>query len=115
MAEEDDLGQILSYNEADERLLVGKTKDSKPTYYAVFVTSRHTMDADNGLLHILGTDEYGAHADLIAAVRLPSGAFTSATSKATSARSDSDRDRTSPLTADAARVTRRTDRPPRPA
>ena len=39
MAEEDDLGQILSYNEADERILVGKTKDAKPTYYAVFVTS----------------------------------------------------------------------------
>ena len=39
MATEDDLGQILEYNEADERILIGKTKDAKPTYYAVFVTS----------------------------------------------------------------------------
>ena len=39
MAEEDGLGQILGYNEADERLLVGKSKDAKPAYYVVFVTS----------------------------------------------------------------------------
>jgi outer membrane protein OmpA-like peptidoglycan-associated protein len=39
IADEDDLGQILSYNEAQERLLVGKTNDSKPTYYCVFVTA----------------------------------------------------------------------------
>jgi outer membrane protein OmpA-like peptidoglycan-associated protein len=37
--EEDGLGQILEYNEADERLLVGKTREAKPSYYAVFVTS----------------------------------------------------------------------------
>ena len=34
-----DLGQILEYDEADERLLVGKTKDSKPSYYEIFVTA----------------------------------------------------------------------------
>ena len=39
MAEEDGLSQILAYNEADERLLVGKTRDAKPSYYVVFVTS----------------------------------------------------------------------------
>ena len=39
VAAEDDLGQILTDNEADERVLVGKTKDAKPTYYVVFVTS----------------------------------------------------------------------------
>jgi OOP family OmpA-OmpF porin len=38
-AEEDGLSQILAYNEADERLIVGKSKDAKPTYYVVFVTS----------------------------------------------------------------------------
>jgi OOP family OmpA-OmpF porin len=37
--DEDQLGQILSYNEAQERVLVGKTKDAKPTYYYVFVTA----------------------------------------------------------------------------
>jgi OOP family OmpA-OmpF porin len=36
---EDGLGQILAYNEADERVLVGKSKAAKPTYYMVFVTS----------------------------------------------------------------------------
>jgi len=37
--EEDGLKQILTYNEADERMLVGKSRDPKPTYYMVFVTS----------------------------------------------------------------------------
>ena len=36
---EDDLGQILSYNESQERLLVGRSKDAQPTYYEIFVTS----------------------------------------------------------------------------
>ena len=39
IAEEDGLSQILAYNEADERMLVGKTRATKPTYYMVFVTS----------------------------------------------------------------------------
>lgn len=39
IATEDGLSQILAYNEADERMLVGKTKAGKPTYYMVFVTS----------------------------------------------------------------------------
>jgi OOP family OmpA-OmpF porin len=34
-----DVAQILSYGEADERLLVGKSKDANPTYYLVFVTA----------------------------------------------------------------------------
>jgi len=36
---EDGLAGILAYNEADERVLVGKSKAAKPTYYMVFVTS----------------------------------------------------------------------------
>ena len=39
IAEEDGLSQILAYNEADERMLVGKSRAAKPTYYVVFVTS----------------------------------------------------------------------------
>src|SRR5260370_3593856 len=39
IAEEDGLKQILAYNEADERMLVGKTRDAKPAYYMRFVTS----------------------------------------------------------------------------
>lgn len=39
IADEDHVGQILAYNEAQERVLVGKTKDVKPTYYYIFVTA----------------------------------------------------------------------------
>lgn len=39
IADEDHVGQILAYNEAQERVLVGKTKDAKPTYYYIFVTA----------------------------------------------------------------------------
>lgn len=38
-AAEDQIGQILAYNENQERVLVAKSKDAKPTYYYVFVTS----------------------------------------------------------------------------
>ena len=37
--DDDQLGQILGYNEAEDRVLVGKSKDAKPTYYEVFITS----------------------------------------------------------------------------
>jgi OOP family OmpA-OmpF porin len=33
------VSQILAYDEAEERLLVGKTKDTRPAYYLVFVTA----------------------------------------------------------------------------
>lgn len=39
IAEEDHVGQILAYNENQERLLIGKSKDAHPIYYYVFVTS----------------------------------------------------------------------------
>ena len=39
IAEEDHLKQILAYNEAEERVLVGRSRDAKPVYYYVFVTS----------------------------------------------------------------------------
>jgi OmpA-OmpF porin, OOP family len=39
IATENDLSQILEYDEADERLLVGKSKGSSPSYYVVFVTA----------------------------------------------------------------------------
>jgi outer membrane protein OmpA-like peptidoglycan-associated protein len=37
--DEDGLGQILSYNQDVERVLVAKTKDAQPTYYYCFVTA----------------------------------------------------------------------------
>ena len=39
VAEESDLSQILAYDEADERIMVGKSKDANPSYYLVFVTA----------------------------------------------------------------------------
>jgi outer membrane protein OmpA-like peptidoglycan-associated protein len=36
---EDKIGDILSYNQDQERVLVGKSKDAAPTYYYVFVTT----------------------------------------------------------------------------
>jgi OmpA-OmpF porin, OOP family len=39
LASDTDLGQIVAYDEADERLLVGKSRDAKPSYYLVFVTA----------------------------------------------------------------------------
>ena len=39
VATETDLSQILGYDEADERLLVGKSRDANPSYYVVFVTA----------------------------------------------------------------------------
>jgi OOP family OmpA-OmpF porin len=39
VAEDSDLSQILAYDEADERIMVGKSKDASPSYYLVFVTA----------------------------------------------------------------------------
>jgi Outer membrane protein and related peptidoglycan-associated (lipo)proteins len=39
IAEDSDIKQILGYDEAEERVLVGKTKDANPSYYVVFVTA----------------------------------------------------------------------------
>lgn len=37
--EEDQLGQILTGNESQERVLVARSKDAKPAYYYIFVTA----------------------------------------------------------------------------
>jgi OOP family OmpA-OmpF porin len=39
LAEDSDLSQILAYDEADERIMVGKSKEVNPSYYLVFVTA----------------------------------------------------------------------------
>jgi len=39
IAKESDIGQIIFYNQDEERMVVGKTKDAQPTYYVVFVTA----------------------------------------------------------------------------
>jgi OOP family OmpA-OmpF porin len=39
VATEDQIGQILAYNQNQERLLVAKSNDANPTYYYLFVTA----------------------------------------------------------------------------
>jgi len=63
ISNEDRIGQILMYNEAQERVLVGKSSDPQPIYYYVFVTTyrdgvipehlRETVSADRGLVQIV--------------------------------------------------------------
>ncbi len=38
-SEEDTLGQMLAYNEGEERMIVAKSADANPTYYVLFVTA----------------------------------------------------------------------------
>jgi len=62
-ADAEDLSQILAYNEAEERLIAGKTKDAKPIYYVVFVTAyrdgiiptrlRESVQKDRVLAHVI--------------------------------------------------------------
>jgi OOP family OmpA-OmpF porin len=62
-ASEDGLGQILSYNEAQERVLSGKSKDPQPVWYFVFVTAykdgimpdrmRSSVTKDRTLVHLV--------------------------------------------------------------
>jgi outer membrane protein OmpA-like peptidoglycan-associated protein len=62
-ADEDGLGQILSYNEAQERVLTGKSKDPQPVWYFVFVTAykdgimpdrmRSSVTKDRTLVHLV--------------------------------------------------------------
>ena len=62
-ADEDGLGQILSYNEAQERVLSGKSKDPQPVWYFVFVTAykdgnmpdrlRSSVIRDRALVHLV--------------------------------------------------------------
>jgi outer membrane protein OmpA-like peptidoglycan-associated protein len=62
-ADEDGLGQILAYNEAQERVLSGKSKDAQPVAYFVFVTSykdgviperlRDVVNKDRTLVHLV--------------------------------------------------------------
>ena len=39
IAEDSGIAQILAYNEAEERMLVGQSKGADPTYYVAFVTA----------------------------------------------------------------------------
>src|SRR5690606_35335975 len=63
ISDEDRIGQILMYNEAQERVLVGKSTDARPTYYYVFVTAyqdgvipqhlEQAVSRDRGLVQVV--------------------------------------------------------------
>lgn len=60
-AREDGLGQILAYNEADERLLVGRSKGASPTHYVVFVTTYRDGIIPSRLVGRVAVDRALAH------------------------------------------------------
>ena len=47
---EDGIGGILAYNQSQERVLVGKSKDAKPTYYYIFLTTYRDGNRPDRLL-----------------------------------------------------------------
>jgi hypothetical protein len=59
---EDDLKQMLTYNEAQERVLTGKSRDAQPVWYFVFITAykdgiipdrlQNVVKKDRTLIHI---------------------------------------------------------------
>lgn len=67
IADEDDLGQILAYNEAEERLLVGRTKGSHPAHYLVFVTAYRDGVIPTRLSDTVAKGRALAHVAVIAA------------------------------------------------
>jgi OOP family OmpA-OmpF porin len=66
LSDEDHLGQILSYNEAQERVLVGKTKDAKPAYYYVFVTAYRDGVIPDRLEKVVAKDQVLAEVIVVA-------------------------------------------------
>ncbi len=53
---EDKIADILTYNQAQERVLVGKSKDASPTYYYVFVTSYRDGNMPDRLQSVVKKD-----------------------------------------------------------
>jgi OOP family OmpA-OmpF porin len=50
IAKEDNIGDILAYNQDQERVLVGKSKDPVPSYYYLFVTTYRAGNMPDRLL-----------------------------------------------------------------
>lgn len=65
-ADEDQLGQILGYNESQERVLVGKTQGAQPTYYYVFVTAYRDGVIPDRLKQVVAKDRALAHITVVA-------------------------------------------------
>jgi outer membrane protein OmpA-like peptidoglycan-associated protein len=65
-ADEDGLGQILPYNEADERVLVGASSGSAPAHYYLFVTSYRDGVIPERLRNVVAKGRVIAHLTMIA-------------------------------------------------
>jgi OOP family OmpA-OmpF porin len=63
---EDGIGQILQYNEAQERVLVGQTKDEPHTYYFVFVTAYNDGVIPQRLQAVVQKDRVLVHVVVVA-------------------------------------------------
>jgi OOP family OmpA-OmpF porin len=69
--DEDGVKPLLGNNESQERLLVGKSKDAKPTYYCVFVTAARLLPwADSRLGHRVHKDQAVAEVIVISPASL---------------------------------------------
>ena len=81
-ADEDGLSQILAYNEAQERVLAGKSKDAQPVFYFVFVTAykdgviperlRDVVKKDRTLVHlvVIAPDKLEARMEFVNAAEM---------------------------------------------
>jgi len=81
-ADEDGLSQILAYNEAQERVLSGRSKDAQPVSYFVFVTAykdgvipeslRDVVKKDRTLVHlvVIAPDKLEARMEFVNAAEM---------------------------------------------
>ncbi len=68
-AASDHVGQILAYNEAQERVLIAKSTDESPTYYYIFVTAYKDGVIPDALKSVVAKDR--ALAELIVVAPRP--------------------------------------------
>jgi len=71
-SDEDGLSQILEYNEAQERVLTGKSKDPQPTWYFVFVTAYKDGVIPNRLEAAVTKDRTLVHLVVVAPEKMES-------------------------------------------
>ncbi|HSI61613.1 MAG TPA: OmpA family protein [Candidatus Saccharimonadia bacterium] len=65
-ADEDKLGQMLAYNEGEERVLITKTPGASPTYYVLFVTAYKDGIIPNRLEGKVAKEQVLVHLQVIA-------------------------------------------------
>ncbi len=68
--DEDDLKQMLTYNEAQERVLTGKSKDTQPVWYFVFITAYKDGIIPDRLQSVVKKDRTLIHVAVMAPEKL---------------------------------------------